>query len=146
MTIEYGTLENAKVTIDGADGAVWLWVNAGTHHAGINLSAQSPDPSIEEVVKEWAKKQVRPEEMDKWKSGREPRGMAVGFLPEPINEVEELRKAYGSLNDIARNLKDALSHLHKCDLNTLGACLRAAQWHTEQAKKSIEKAGQEKQK
>ena len=72
--------------------------------------------------------------------------MAVGFRPEPVDEVEELRKAYSSLKDIARNLRDALRHLDNGDLNTLRACLTTAQWHTEQAKKSITAAGHAKQK
>jgi hypothetical protein len=46
-TIEYGSLTNANVTIDEA-GAIWLWVKAGSQHAGLNLSKIS-DPSIEEV-------------------------------------------------------------------------------------------------
>ena len=57
MTSEYGTLENAKVTIDGDDGAVWLWVTHGNEHAGINLSALISDPSLEEVLKQWVRQQ-----------------------------------------------------------------------------------------
>jgi hypothetical protein len=40
MTIEYGTLKNANVSIDSDDGAVWLWITSGNEHAGINLSAR----------------------------------------------------------------------------------------------------------
>jgi hypothetical protein len=60
MPIEYGTLKNANVSIDSDDGAVWLWISSGTQHAGINLSAQIPDPSIDEVVKQWARQQDQP--------------------------------------------------------------------------------------
>jgi hypothetical protein len=63
-TIEYGALENAKVTIDGEDGAVWLWVTDGNEHAGINLSAQITDPSIDEVVKQWARQQDQQPQID----------------------------------------------------------------------------------
>jgi hypothetical protein len=55
----YGTLHDAKVTIDGEDGAVWLWITDGDEHAGINLRAQMPDPSIEEVLKQWARRQEK---------------------------------------------------------------------------------------
>jgi hypothetical protein len=58
--MQYGSLKNANVTIDSGDGAVWLWVTDGNEHAGINLSAQIPDPSIDEVVKQWARQQDQP--------------------------------------------------------------------------------------
>jgi hypothetical protein len=32
---------------------------------------------------------------------------AVGLHPAPVNEIEELTKAYGSLNDVSRNIADA---------------------------------------
>ena len=70
--------------------------------------------------------------------------MAVGFSPAPVNDVEELREAYSSLNDIARNIAHALRCLQQRDLKMLRACLTTAQWHTEQAKKSINAAGQTK--
>ena len=59
MLIEYGTLKNANVTIDSDDGAVWLWITSGKEHAGMNLSALISDPSIEEVVKQWARRQEK---------------------------------------------------------------------------------------
>ena len=60
MRIAYGTLKNANVSIDSDDGAVWLWITSGKEHAGINLSAQISDPSIEEVLKQWARPQDKP--------------------------------------------------------------------------------------
>jgi hypothetical protein len=51
---------DANVTIDSDDGAVWLWMTSGKEHAGIKLSAQMSDPSIEEVLKEWARQQDQP--------------------------------------------------------------------------------------
>jgi hypothetical protein len=35
------------------------WITSGNEHAGINLSAQILDPSIDEVVKQWARGQVK---------------------------------------------------------------------------------------
>lgn len=32
---------------------------------------------------------------------------AVGLHPAPVNEIEEISKAYGSLNDVSRNIADA---------------------------------------
>jgi hypothetical protein len=67
--------------------------------------------------------------------------MAVGFRPAPVDEVEELREAHSSLNDIARNLAHAIRCLEQRDLKMLRACLTTAEWHTEQAKKSIVPVG-----
>lgn len=66
---------------------------------------------------------------------------SVGFVPDPKNEVEQLRNAYSSLNDIARNLAGALRCLQQRDLKTATAHLNTAQWHTEQAKKSSAAVG-----
>jgi hypothetical protein len=52
-------LKNANLSIDIDDGAVWLWVTDGNEHAGIDLSAQMPDPSMDEVVKQWARRQEK---------------------------------------------------------------------------------------
>jgi hypothetical protein len=63
-----------------------------------------------------------------------------------INELEELRKAYGSLNDIARNLKDAITSLKKRDVKMAMAHPSTAQWHTDQARKSIAAVGEARKK
>ena len=55
MTIEYGTLKNANVSIDSDDGAVWLWITSGMN-TRITYRSVS-DPSIEEVLKQWARQQ-----------------------------------------------------------------------------------------
>jgi hypothetical protein len=34
MTIEYGTLKNANVSIDSDDGAVWLWITLARNTPG----------------------------------------------------------------------------------------------------------------
>ena len=69
---------------------------------------------------------------------------AVGFNPAPVNEVEELRKAYGSLNDVSRNLAGAEKCVKTQNPKMAVAHLLAAVWHTEQAKKSIAAVGQVK--
>ena len=56
MAIQYGTLKNANVTIDG-DGLVWLWIVADSEHVGINLSAALPHPNFDETLKTWARDQ-----------------------------------------------------------------------------------------
>ena len=48
---------------------------------------------------------------------------AVGFNPAPVNELEELRKAYGSLNDVTRNLADAVKCINRQDLKLAEAAL-----------------------
>ena len=66
---------------------------------------------------------------------------AVGFNPAPVNEVEELRKAYGSLNDVSRNVASAQACLGKDDKRMAEHHLKAAEWHLDQAKKSIASVG-----
>lgn len=60
--MQYGTLKNANVTVDG-DGTVWLWINSGSEHVGINLSEAIPDPNFEETLKQWARDQDKPESL-----------------------------------------------------------------------------------
>jgi hypothetical protein len=60
MTIEYGTLKNANVTIDKDDGTVWLWIGSGGEHLGINLSAGLSDRDFDETLKNWAREQDKP--------------------------------------------------------------------------------------
>lgn len=56
--MQYGTLKNANVTIDG-DGLVWLWIVSGREHLGVNLSAALSDPLCDETLKNWAREQDR---------------------------------------------------------------------------------------
>ena len=54
---------------------------------------------------------------------------AIGFSTKAETEIEQLRAAYSSLNDITRNLVDAEKCIKKQDLRLAEAHLRAAQWH-----------------
>lgn len=59
---------------------------------------------------------------------------SVGFTSQPKNdELEKLR----SLNDIARNLRNAEAALIKRDDNLIAAHLQVAKWNVEQVKKAI---------
>lgn len=69
---------------------------------------------------------------------------AIGFSIGPPNEIEELRKAYGSLNDVTRNLANVRKCLHQADWRIADHHLRAAEWHLEQAKQRIAAVGQSK--
>jgi hypothetical protein len=62
---------------------------------------------------------------------------AIGFSPGTPNELDQLREAYRSLNDITRNLASAQKCLHKEDLRMAEPHLRAADCHAGQAKKAI---------
>jgi len=69
---------------------------------------------------------------------------AIGFSPGAPNELDQLREAYRSLNDIARNLASAKQCLQKEDLRMAEHHLRAAEWHAAQAKQRIEAVGEVK--
>jgi len=59
---------------------------------------------------------------------------AIGFSPGTANELDQLREAYRSLNDITRNLASAQKCLQQEDLRMVEHHLRAAEWHAAQAK------------
>ena len=61
---------------------------------------------------------------------------AVGFNPAAVNELEELRKICGSLNDVSRNLASAQACLGKDDKRalTITSELLSGTW-TKQRKK-----------
>jgi hypothetical protein len=67
---------------------------------------------------------------------------AIGFTPAPPNEIEALREAYGSMNDVARNLASVARCIKKQDLRMADHHLRAAEWHLDQAKEKIAAVGQ----
>jgi hypothetical protein len=67
---------------------------------------------------------------------------AIGFAPGAPNELDQLREAYRSLNDITRNLASAQKCLKKEDLRMAEHHLRAAEWHAGQAKQRIAGVGQ----
>lgn len=51
------------------------------------------------------------------KSPRYVRGIpAIGFSPQPPSELDQLREAYRSLNDVTRNLANVAACLRKQDL------------------------------
>jgi hypothetical protein len=53
----------------------------------------------------------------------------IGFSPGTPHELDQLREAYRSLNDITRNLASAHNCLQKDDLRMAEHHLRAAEWH-----------------
>ena len=70
---------------------------------------------------------------------------AIGFSPGAAKELDQLREAYRSLNDITRNLASAQKCLQKEDHRMAEHHLRPAEWHVGQAKQRIEAVGQSKQ-
>ena len=69
---------------------------------------------------------------------------SIGFSLQSDSEIDQLRKAYRSLNDIARNLASAQKCLQKEDLRMAEHHLRAAEWHLEQAKQRLASVGKSK--
>jgi len=68
--------------------------------------------------------------------------MAIGFAPGTQNDVEQLRSAYKSLNDVTRNLANVAKCVKGQDLRMAEHHLRAAEWHLAQAKQAITVVGQ----
>ena len=68
--------------------------------------------------------------------------MSIGFAPRTENEVEQLRSAYKSLNDVTRNLASVAKCVRNQDLRMAEHHLRAAEWHLGQAKQVIAVLGQ----
>jgi hypothetical protein len=57
----------------------------------------------------------------------------VGFSPQLTdNELEKLREAWRSLNDVLRNLRNAEAALINRDHNLIAAHLQVAKWNVEQ--------------
>ena len=69
---------------------------------------------------------------------------SVGFIPRSESELEQLRAAYQSLNDLLKNLAAAEACLTNLDLKMTGDHLKVAQWNARQARKKIEAVGREK--
>jgi hypothetical protein len=65
---------------------------------------------------------------------------AIGFQPS-TDELERLREAYSSLNDVTRNLASAQRCIKAQDQRMAEHHLRAAEWHAAQAKKTIAEVG-----
>ena len=70
---------------------------------------------------------------------------SIGFAPRPESEVEQLRSAYRSLNDVTRNLASVAKCVKGQDLKMAEHHLRAAEWHLTEAKRMIADLGQSKQ-
>jgi hypothetical protein len=68
---------------------------------------------------------------------------SVGFVPK-FSEIERLRDAYSSLNDITRNLVSAARCLEQGNWKLAEAHIKAAQWHAAQAKEKIASVAQAK--
>jgi ferritin-like metal-binding protein YciE len=71
---------------------------------------------------------------------------SIGFAPRSGSEVEQLRSAYKSLNDVTRNLASVAKCVKNQDLKMAEHHLRAAEWHLGQAKRIIADVGQAKRK
>jgi len=71
---------------------------------------------------------------------------SIGFAPRHESEMEQLRSAYRSMNDVTRNLANAARCLKEQDLRMAGHYLRAAEWHVAQAKQAITVVGQTRRK
>lgn len=71
---------------------------------------------------------------------------SIGFAPRPESEVEQLRSAYRSLNDVTRNLASVAKCVKGQDLKMAEHHLRAAEWHLGEAKRMIADLGQSKRK
>lgn len=71
---------------------------------------------------------------------------SIGFAPGPESEVDQLRSAYKSMNDVTRNIASAAKCVKDQDLRMADHYLRAAEWHASQAKQSIASIGKSKQK
>jgi hypothetical protein len=70
---------------------------------------------------------------------------SVGFTPQSKDdELEKLRKAWRSLNDLLKNLSNAEACLKNLDLKLTSDHLHVAKWNCEQVKKVIAVVGQSK--
>lgn len=69
---------------------------------------------------------------------------SIGFSAQSDGELEQLRAAYQSLNDLLRNLQAAEACLKNFDLKMTGDHLKVAQWNAQQARMKIAAIGREK--
>jgi hypothetical protein len=70
---------------------------------------------------------------------------SVGFTPlSKDNELEKLREAWRSLNDLLKNISNAEACLQNHDLKLTADHLKVAKWNVVQVKKAIAVVGQGK--
>jgi len=70
---------------------------------------------------------------------------SVGFTPQSKdNELEKLREAWRSLNDLLENLENAEACLQNHDLKLTADHLKVAKWNVGEVKKAIKVVGQAK--
>jgi hypothetical protein len=69
---------------------------------------------------------------------------SVGFTPSTEKELEQLREAWKTLNDLLKNLSNAETCLKNLDLKLTADHLKVAKWNVEQTKKAIKIVGQAK--
>jgi hypothetical protein len=69
---------------------------------------------------------------------------SVGFSSQADSEIEQLRKAYRTLNDLLKTLTNAEVCLKNLDLKLTGDHLKVAKWSVGQAQKAIAAVGQAK--
>jgi len=69
---------------------------------------------------------------------------SIGFAPRAASELEQLRSAYRSINDVTRNIANAVKCIKSQDLRLAEHHLRAAEWHASQARQAIALIGQSK--
>jgi hypothetical protein len=70
---------------------------------------------------------------------------SVGFSSQSKDdELEKLREAWRSLNDLLKNLANAEACLRNLDLKLTGDHLKVAKWNSEQVKKAIAVVGESK--
>jgi hypothetical protein len=68
---------------------------------------------------------------------------SVGFTVQSKDEeVEKLREAWKTLNDLLKNLANAEACLKNLDLKLTGDHLKVVKWNAEQVKKAIAVVGQ----
>jgi len=70
---------------------------------------------------------------------------SVGFTPQSKdNEVEKLREAWRSLNNLLKNITNAEACLQNHDLKLAADHLKVAKWNVGQVKKAIAAVGHAK--
>jgi hypothetical protein len=67
---------------------------------------------------------------------------SVDFVPGAVKEVEQLREAWKTLNDLLKNLASAEVCLQKHVLKLTAPHLKVAKWNAGQAMKAIAAVGQ----